>query len=97
MPPEDQSLFPSKAASVPAARRWVRDRVSDRLADVSTEMAAIVAILLVVSALAISRYRVTLDNREQSFELDGFTLAQTGLTVRLEGALTSELILFEAL
>jgi len=43
------------------------------------------------------RYRVTLDNRRQSFELDGFTLAQIGLTVRLEGALTSELILLEAL
>jgi alpha-galactosidase len=42
------------------------------------------------------RYRVTLDNRRQSFEQDGFTLAQTGLTVRLDGALLSELILFEA-
>ena len=48
--------------------------------------------------LDVSRhYRVTLDNRRQAFELDGFTLAQTGLVVRLEGALTSELILFEAL
>jgi len=42
------------------------------------------------------RYRVTFDNRQQTFELDGFTLSQTGLTVRLEGALTSELVLFEA-
>jgi alpha-galactosidase len=43
------------------------------------------------------RYRVTLDNLQQSFELDGQALSQAGLTVRLEGALTSELILFEAL
>jgi len=43
------------------------------------------------------RYRVTLDNRQQTFELDGHALSQAGLTVRLEGALTSELILFEAL
>ncbi len=42
------------------------------------------------------RYRVTFDNRRQSFVTDGFTLAQTGLVVRLEGALSSELILFEA-
>ncbi|MCC7360963.1 MAG: alpha-galactosidase [Anaerolineales bacterium] len=43
------------------------------------------------------RYRVTLDNFRQSFERDGFVLAQTGLTVRLESALASELVLFEAL
>jgi alpha-galactosidase len=43
------------------------------------------------------RYRVTLDNRNQAFEMDGSALAQAGWRVRLEGALTSELVLFEAL
>jgi hypothetical protein len=43
------------------------------------------------------RYRVTLDNSNQAFEMDGFALAQAGMRVRLEGALTSELVLFEAL
>lgn len=41
------------------------------------------------------RYRVTFDNAGQTCEVDGFTLMKRGLTVRLEGALTSELILFE--
>ncbi len=39
------------------------------------------------------RYRVTLDNSGQTCEVDGFTLMKQGLTVRLEGALTSELLL----
>jgi alpha-galactosidase len=43
------------------------------------------------------RYRVTLDNSSQTAEVDGFTLMKEGITVRLEGALTSELLLFEAL
>jgi hypothetical protein len=43
------------------------------------------------------RYRVTLDNTQQTFESDGSALAQVGLIVRLEAALSSELILFEAL
>ena len=43
------------------------------------------------------RYRVTLDNTQRTFEFDGHTLSQVGLTVRLEGALTSELILCTAL
>ena len=42
------------------------------------------------------RYRVTWDNTGQTSEVDGFTLIQQGITVRLEGALTSELLLFEA-
>ncbi len=42
------------------------------------------------------RYRVTWDNSGQAHEADGFTLAQQGLVVRLEGALTSELLRFEA-
>ena len=42
------------------------------------------------------RYRVTWDSSGQSCEVDGFTLMKQGLTVRLEGALTSELLLFEA-
>ena len=43
------------------------------------------------------RYRVTWGNSGQACEVDGFTLMQRGLTVRLEGALTSELLLFEAI
>jgi alpha-galactosidase len=42
------------------------------------------------------RYRVTWDNAEQTCEVDGFTLMKQGIHVRLEGALTSELLLFEA-
>ncbi len=42
------------------------------------------------------RYRVTWDNSGQTAEMDGFTLMNQGLEVRLEGALTSELLLFEA-
>ncbi len=41
-------------------------------------------------------YRVTWDNAGQSCEVDGFTLMKQGIPVRLEGALTSELLLFEA-
>ena len=41
------------------------------------------------------RYRVTWQDTGQVGELDGFTLMKTGLPVRLEGALTSELLLFE--
>lgn len=43
------------------------------------------------------RYRVTWDNSGVSHETDGATLVRHGLAVRLEGGLTSELILFEAL
>jgi alpha-galactosidase len=42
------------------------------------------------------RYRVTFDNSGQSCELDGVVLTKQGLPIRLEGALTSELLLFEA-
>ncbi len=42
-------------------------------------------------------YKVTWDNCSQSAEVSGFILMDQGLTVRLEGALTSELILFEAI
>ncbi len=41
------------------------------------------------------RYRVTFDNTGQTADIDGATLATHGITVRLEGALTSELLLFE--
>ena len=41
------------------------------------------------------RYRVTWDNCGQVSELDGFKLMDRGLTVRLEGALTSELLICE--
>jgi alpha-galactosidase len=43
------------------------------------------------------RYRVTWDNADQTCEVDGFTLMKQGLTVRLEGALTSELLVCEAI
>ncbi len=42
------------------------------------------------------KYRVTFDSSGRSCEIDGFTLMKQGITVRLEGALTSELLLFEA-
>ena len=42
------------------------------------------------------RYRVTFDNTGETVPIDGLTLMQDGITVRLEGALTSELLIFEA-
>jgi alpha-galactosidase len=43
------------------------------------------------------RYRVTFDNSGDCGELDGFTLTRVGVPVRLESALTSELLLVEAI
>jgi len=42
------------------------------------------------------RYRVTFDNTGQTCEVDGFVLMKQGITIRLEGALTSELLICEA-
>jgi alpha-galactosidase len=42
------------------------------------------------------RYKVTFDNLGESIVIDGFTLVEQGILVRLETALTSELIIFEA-
>jgi alpha-galactosidase len=42
------------------------------------------------------RYRVTFDNSGQSTVVDGFVLMEQGITVRLSGALTSELLVLEA-
>ncbi|MDE0078023.1 MAG: alpha-galactosidase [Caldilineaceae bacterium] len=42
------------------------------------------------------RYRVTFDNRSESCEVDGIALTRSGITSRLETALTSELLLVEA-
>ncbi|MCL5995452.1 MAG: alpha-galactosidase [Chloroflexi bacterium] len=42
-------------------------------------------------------YTVTLDNSRQRFRLSGRELAHSGLSVRLDAALTSELLLFEAI
>jgi hypothetical protein len=42
------------------------------------------------------RYRVTFDNSGETALVDGRTLMNEGITVRLEGALTSELLIFEA-
>jgi hypothetical protein len=43
------------------------------------------------------RYRVTFDNSGQTCEVDGWVLMKQGLTIRLEGALTSELLICEAI
>jgi len=43
------------------------------------------------------RYRVTFDNSGQSSIVDGFLLMEQGIKVRLEGALTSELLVLEGL
>jgi alpha-galactosidase len=43
------------------------------------------------------RYEVTFDNSGQTVVVDGLTLTQQGIKVRLEGALTSELLLFRAI
>jgi hypothetical protein len=54
--------------------------------------------LLKLRGLDVSkRYRMTFDNSGQAAIVDGITLMTQGLTVRLEGALTSELLIFEAL
>ena len=42
------------------------------------------------------RYRVTFDNRNETCEVSGYELANAGLRIRLDGALTSELVLYEA-
>jgi alpha-galactosidase len=42
------------------------------------------------------RYRVTFDNLGQSTIVDGYALVEQGIQIRLEGALTSELLIFEA-
>jgi len=42
------------------------------------------------------RYKVTFDNLGQTSIVDGFALMEQGIVVRLSGALTSELLLFEA-
>jgi alpha-galactosidase len=53
--------------------------------------------LLKLRGLDISkRYQVTFDNSGQSAVVDGYMLMTQGLTIRLEGALTSELVIFEA-
>ncbi len=53
--------------------------------------------LLRLRGLDVSRrYKVTFDNSGRSCEVDGFALMKQGLTVRIEGALSSELLLCEA-
>ena len=42
------------------------------------------------------RYRVRFDNSGSETELSGYCLVKEGVPVRLEGALTSELLLFTA-
>jgi hypothetical protein len=42
------------------------------------------------------RYRVTWDNTEHACEMDGIALLSHGVTIRLDGALTSELLICEA-
>jgi len=43
------------------------------------------------------KYRVTFDNSGDTIEMDGVSLVQQGLLIRLEAPLTSELLLVEAL
>jgi hypothetical protein len=43
------------------------------------------------------RYRVTFDNDRSTCEVPGVELMKHGLTIRLEGALTSELLLVDAI
>jgi alpha-galactosidase len=42
------------------------------------------------------KYAVTFDNAGQTADVDGYTLRTQGIPIRLEGALTSELLLLEA-
>ena len=42
------------------------------------------------------KYRITFDNSGQSSTVDGYTLMEQGIPVRLPGALTSELLVLEA-
>lgn len=42
------------------------------------------------------RYRVTFDNCGANCGVDGWALTQQGIVIRLEGALTSELLIFQA-
>lgn len=42
------------------------------------------------------RYRVTFDNCGASCSMEGWALTQQGIVIRLEGALTSELLIFQA-
>jgi alpha-galactosidase len=42
------------------------------------------------------RYRVTFDNLSETTVVDGYTLVEQGIPIRLPGALTSELLVFEA-
>lgn len=54
--------------------------------------------LLKMRGLDVSkRYRVTFDNSGQIAIIDGYVLMNQGITIRLEGALTSELLIFEAI
>lgn len=43
------------------------------------------------------QYRVTFDNSRKSCEISGYALANEGVRIRLDGALTSELVLYRAI
>ena len=45
----------------------------------------------------VKRYRVTFDSSGQMCEIEGYVLTKQGIMVRLESALTSELILCEVM
>ena len=40
-------------------------------------------------------YRVTLDNSRRSFTVEGWKLLSEGISIRIPGAMTSELVLYE--
>ena len=53
--------------------------------------------LIRMRGLELSRnYQVTFDNTRQSCKMNGYALMQDGIKIRLEGALTSELLIFNS-
>ena len=53
--------------------------------------------LIRMRGLELSRnYQVTFDNTRQSCKMSGYALMQNGIKIRLEGALTSELLIFNS-
>ena len=54
--------------------------------------------LIRMRGLELSRnYQVTFDNTRQSCKMNGYALMQDGIKIRLEGALTSELLIFDSI
>ncbi len=60
-------------------------------------MKAYLRLCLAIALLMLCFAGVTFDNSGQAVVVDGLTLTQQGIKVRLEGALTSGLLLFRAI